>query len=84
MPNMTDEQKISLQQIVAYMWNDERRDFECNPDDEHIFTSLVRLREFLEQEGIEVFPEPDWHKAFVAASQAAPETMAIGGETDPR
>ena len=65
MTQMTDKQRDSLQRTVAYLWNDERRDFECNPDDGHIFTSLVRLREFLEQEGIEVFPEPDWRKALV-------------------
>ena len=63
MTHMTNEQKDSLQQVVMFLWNDEERDFECNPADDHIFTSLTRLREFLEQEGVEVFPEPDWHKA---------------------
>ena len=63
-PQITDEQKQSLQHVVAHMWNDEQRDFECNPDDGHIFTRLVQLREFLEHEGVEVFPEPDWHKSF--------------------
>ena len=78
MTNMTDEQKKSLQQIVAYLWNDERRDFDCNPDDGHIFTSLVCLRKFLEQEGVEVFPEPDWHKAFVQGATA--ENVVREGE----
>ena len=65
MTHMTDEQQNALRQVVAFLWIDEQRDFDCNPDDQHIFTSLVRLREFLEQEGVEVFPEPDWHRAFV-------------------
>ena len=63
MTQMTDEQKDSLQQVVSYLWSDEKRDFECNMCDGHIFACLVQLREFLEQEGVEVFPEPDWHKA---------------------
>ena len=65
MTQMTDEQKDSLRQVVAFLWRDEERDFDCNPDDQHIFTSLARVREFLEQEGVEVFPEPDWHRAFM-------------------
>ncbi len=64
MTDMTDGQKHALQQVVAFFWRDEERDFECNPGDGHIFASLVRLREFLEQESIEVFPEPEWHKNF--------------------
>ncbi len=64
MNHMTDEQKDSLQQVVMYLWSDEQRDFECNESDRHIFACLIQLRKFLEQEGIEVFPEPDWHKAF--------------------
>ena len=65
MTNMTDKEKDALQRVVAYLWNDEERDFESNMCDGHIFANLVQLREFLEQEGIKVFPEPDWHKAFI-------------------
>ncbi len=65
MTNMTDKQKDALQQVVMYLWNDEERDFESNMSERHIFECLVQLREFLEQEGVEVFPEPDWHKAFI-------------------
>ena len=78
MTQMTNDQKKSLQQVVAHMWNDERRDFECNPDDGHIFTSLIQLREFLEQQGIEPFPEPDWHKAFI--EKEAQETSVFHRE----
>ena len=66
MTNMTDAQEDALQRVVMYLWNDEERDFKSNPDDGHIFASLIRLREFLEHEGVEVFPEPDWHKAIIA------------------
>ncbi len=62
MTKMTDDQKNALQRVVNHLWHDEQRDFKCNPCDEHIFTNLVLLREFLEQEGVDVFPEPDWHK----------------------
>ncbi len=68
MAQMTDEQKDALQKIVAYLWNDEERDFECDMSERHIFKCLVQLREFLEQEGVEVFPEPDWHKAIEGQS----------------
>ena len=63
---MTDEQKTALQRVVMYLWNDEKRDFESNMSERHIFECLVQLREFLEQEGIEVFPEPEWHKVLIA------------------
>ena len=65
MTNMTDKQKDALQRIVMYLWNDEERDFENDMCEAHIFACLIQLREFLEQEGVEVFPEPDWHKAFI-------------------
>ncbi len=68
MAQMTDEQKDALQKIVAYLWNDEERDFEYDMTERHVFKCLIRLREFLEQEGVEVFPEPDWHKAIEGQS----------------
>ena len=64
MTSMTDEQKHAMQKVVEHMWKDEERDHECNPRDNHILTNLARLRELLEHEGIEVFPEPEWHKNF--------------------
>ena len=45
MTNMTDEQKKSLQKVVAYLWSDEQRDYESNTCDGHIFASLIRLLE---------------------------------------
>ena len=63
MTHMTDEQKDSLRQIMMYLWDDEINDFENAMTEQHIFECLLDLREFLEQEGVEVFPEPDWHKA---------------------
>ncbi len=63
MTHMTDKQKDALQRIVMSLWRDEERDFENDMCEAHIFACLIQLREFLEQEGVEVFPEPDWHKA---------------------
>ena len=68
MTHMTDEQKNALQRVVMYLWRDEERDFvndfENDMSERHVFECLVQLREFLEQEDVEVFPEPDWHKNF--------------------
>ena len=61
---ITEDEMKAMQQVVAHFWTDEERDFEGNRADDHIFTSLASLRGFLEQEGVEVFPEPEWHKNF--------------------
>ncbi len=44
---MTPAQKRHLQQLIDYNWNDERHDYQINPDSRHIFHSLVALDNLL-------------------------------------
>jgi len=46
---MTNEQRADLERVLDYLWHDEANDYEANPEAGHIFESIKRLREYLNQ-----------------------------------
>ena len=48
---MTNEQRAALNEVLEYMWNDERNNYADNPEsrDSHIFKSLVILENMLQR-----------------------------------
>jgi hypothetical protein len=48
---MDDSIKKDIMVVVDYLWADEERSFnECDGDENHIFSYLVRIREYLNTE----------------------------------
>lgn len=41
---LDDELKNNIQKIINYLWNDEKRHFEEDPCDNHIFLALENLK----------------------------------------
>lgn len=43
------EIQIALNNVLEYLWDDEEQGYEAEPDENHIFVSIKRLRDFLDQ-----------------------------------
>jgi len=43
-------QMISLQAVIKYLWDVERRDYQDSPRSDHIFLDLIKLRVWLSSE----------------------------------
>jgi hypothetical protein len=44
---MDEREQKALSNVIKYLWNDERKHFECEPSDDHIFRSLQVLEKYL-------------------------------------
>lgn len=52
MTDMTPTELKALAQAVDYLWNDERKHYEAEPDEMHIFRAVESLKGYLNRHGL--------------------------------
>jgi len=49
-PTLSPDVRDALETLLAYLWEDEKRNFKEHPSSPHIFPKLQRIREWLEEQ----------------------------------
>jgi len=45
---MDNDQLQALKTVIKYLWDEEEKDWESNPSDNHIFNDLTKLQAYVD------------------------------------